>query len=273
MRGSLGPRTWPVPECAKMKRLRDNMSAWSRLYYLIWRATGGRWDLQVRFRSGVRLILRGGEVDDLNMGHEIFVREAYLPPEPLKPGEILRIVDVGANVGYSVIYWAGLFRNAAIEAFEPHPEILRALRANLELNGLSERVKIFPVAAGTQNTTAMLTDAGVCSTLTQDRSIGGYEVSVKDFFAAVGHGQIDLLKMDCEGAEYDLIADPRFADLNVISMVLEWHATEQRPAAKQEVFEMLSRRSWRVKPVCETGAPDPKFGLLNTGVAWAFKES
>jgi FkbM family methyltransferase len=249
------------------------MSACSRLHYLIWRATGGRADLRVRFRSGVRLILRGGEFDDLNMGHEIFVREVYLPPESLKPIEVLRIVDVGSNVGYSVVYWASLFRNAAIEAFEPHPEILRALRANLALNGLNERVKIFPFAAGTQNTTALLTDAGVGSTLTQDRSAAGYEVSVKDFFEAVGSGQIDLLKMDCEGAEYDLIADPRFANLNVKSMVLEWHATEQRPDAKREVFEMLSRRRWKIKPVWESGAPNPSAGLLNNGVAWAFKEN
>lgn len=256
-----------------MKRLRDNMSTWSRLYYLIWRATGGRWDLRVRFLSGMRLILRGGEVDDLNVGHEIFVREAYLAPKSLKPDEILRIVDVGANVGYSVIYWASLFPNAAIEAFEPHPEMLRVLRANLALNGLTERVKIFPVAAGTQNTTALLKDAGLCSTLTKDRSTGGYEVVVKDFFEAVGRGKIDLLKMDCEGAEYDLIADSRFANLNVISMVLEWHATEQRPDAKRELFEMLSLQRWRIKPVCETGVPDARFGLLNTGIAWAFKEN
>lgn len=256
-----------------MKRLRDQMSRWSYLSYMIWRASGGRWDLRVRFRSGWRLILRGGKVDDLNLSHEIFVQEEYLPPELLIADEILRIVDVGANVGYSVIYWASLFRNAAIEAFEPHPETLRALRANLELNGLTERVTIFPVAAGTQNTTALLTDAGVCSNLTQDRSSDGYEVSVRDFFETVGSCQIDLLKMDCEGAEYDLIADPRFANLNVTTMVLEWHATERRPDAKREVFEMLSRRRWKVKPVWESGEPNLSAGLLNNGVAWAFKEN
>ena len=257
----------------KVKRLRDNMSAWSHFYYLIWRATGGRWDVQVRLRSGMKLILRAGKVDDLNIGHEIFVQEGYLPPESLKPNEILRIVDVGANVGYSVIYWAALFRNAVIEAFEPHPEMLQALRANLELNGLTDRVKVFPVAAGTHNTTALLTDAGVSSTLTEDQSKSSYEVIVKDFFEVVGSGQIDLLKMDCEGAEYDLIADPRFATLNVNAIVLEWHATGQRPDAKREVFEMLSRQSWKIKPVRESGASSPHTGQLNNGVAWALKES
>ena len=256
-----------------MKRLRDQMSVWSYVSYMIWRATGGRVDLRVRLRSGVRLILRGGEVEDLNLSHEIFVQEMYLPPEGLKADEILRIVDVGANVGYSVIYWASIFRNAAVAAFEPHPEILRALRADLELNGLTERVTIFPVAAGTQDTTALLTDTGVSSTLTRDRSSNGYEVRVRDFFETVGKDQIDLLKMDCEGTEFDLIADSRFANLNVTSMVLEWHATEQRPDAKREVFEMLSRGHWKIKPVWESGEPNASAGLLNQGVAWAFKEN
>src|SRR6516165_5292425 len=47
-----------------------------------------------------------------------------------------RIVDLGANVGYSCLWWANLCPNAEIEAFEPHPIHAELLRWHIRKNGL-----------------------------------------------------------------------------------------------------------------------------------------
>jgi FkbM family methyltransferase len=184
-----------------------------------------------------------------------------------------RIVDVGANVGYTTLYWSRLFPGARFKAFEPHPLILPTLKANLALNRLSERVLVFPAAAGTKNSVVKLTDAGVGSTVTQMPTGRSFEVPMVDFFEALANEPIDLLKLDCEGAEYDLVSDPRFADLRAKAMVFEWHATAERPHAKREIFKMLTLYKWRVEPISEYGLSQPEFGLLNTGVAWAFNQN
>jgi len=51
-------------------------------------------------------------------------------------------------------------------------------------------------------------------------------IDVFDFFKAVEGRKIDFLKLDSEGGEYDLVCDPRFADLDARFLVMEWHLTE-----------------------------------------------
>lgn len=61
------------------------------------------------------------------------------------------LIDVGANVGTIVIpaLARGLMQSAT--AIEPHPTNLRLLRANLALNGLSERVRVLAQAVGAES--------------------------------------------------------------------------------------------------------------------------
>jgi hypothetical protein len=42
-----------------------------------------------------------------------------------------------------------------------------------------------------------------------------------DFFEPVTPGRIDLLKLDCEGGEWDILMDRRFPTLDVGAIVLE----------------------------------------------------
>ena len=61
------------------------------------------------------------------------------------------LIDVGANIGTIVIpaLARGLMQSAT--AIEPHPTNLRLLRANLALNGLSERVRVLAPAVGAES--------------------------------------------------------------------------------------------------------------------------
>ena len=61
------------------------------------------------------------------------------------------LIDVGANIGTIVIpaLARGLMQSAT--AIEPHPTNLRLLRANLALNGLSERVRVLAQAVGAES--------------------------------------------------------------------------------------------------------------------------
>lgn len=61
------------------------------------------------------------------------------------------LIDVGANIGSIVIpaLARGLIQSAT--AIEPHPTNLRLLRANLALNGLSERVRVLAQAVGAES--------------------------------------------------------------------------------------------------------------------------
>ncbi len=51
---------------------------------------------------------------------EIFVDKIYAFPQA---GKAPRILDLGANIGLSVLYFKSLFPDALIEAYEPDPQI------------------------------------------------------------------------------------------------------------------------------------------------------
>jgi hypothetical protein len=60
-------------------------------------------DMVTNLRSGERLIIRGGKVDDLKMGHEIFVREVYRPPGAM---QTFRVSGGTRMIGSGLVFFA-----------------------------------------------------------------------------------------------------------------------------------------------------------------------
>ena len=122
----------------------------------------------------------------------------------------LTVVDVGAYVGDSTLAFAR--RGARVHAFEPSVAFCGFIRRNLEANGMAARVVLHEVGLAER--------AG-------DLPIRN---DLLHFVEGVGYAlehlprDIELLKLDCEGAEYHLLADPRFlAHLRPREIRMEYH--------------------------------------------------
>ena len=137
--------------------------------------------------------------------NEIFFREDY----PVPPGSKV-IVDLGSNVGISVLYFLlETGPDGLVYAYEPVPENLEKLRLNLR--GHEHRFHLAPHAIGPASGQASF---GVEKTgrygglgLPGETSI---EVTVLDVNAEIRrilerHGRIDVLKIDIESLEQDLL--------------------------------------------------------------------
>jgi FkbM family methyltransferase len=246
--------------------LRALLSPASRIRYLIWRMTGSRRDLTVSLRNGPCLVIRPAPAGDLSVAYEIFVDELYRSPRPLAPAAVRRIVDVGANVGYALNYFARAYPAATIVAFEPHPAHLAQIERNLAANALSDRVQLIRAAAAKQSGSAFLIDAGEASQVVDQAGDGRIPITLVDLFAVIGAAPIDLLKLDCEGAEFDLLIDKRFAQLEVRALVLEWHTNPQRPRADATIRERLATLGFSLVDGIEYTLGDNRFGLL-----WAYR--
>jgi FkbM family methyltransferase len=263
-----------------MLRLRDQMTRKSRARYLLWRAGLLGKNATVDLRTGERIVLLKSSLFALSVAYEIFVMDTYRCPQPNVLGSVRRIVDVGANVGYSLIYWGRIYPEACIDAFEPHPDHVEVLRQNLRLNGMEAIVKIHPVAAGTSNKSAYLSDAGAISAIVPGELDGDMEpqtgvipINIVDFFETMRDVPIDLLKLDCEGAEYELLMDKRFERMSIRNLVMEWHASPARPQADTEIVDRLEALRWKVQPgIVGSAVAEPGLGILRIGVLWAFRE-
>jgi hypothetical protein len=75
--------------------------------------------------------------------------------------------------------------------------------------------------------------------------------------------QIDILKIDIEGGEYELLVDPRFSTLSIRTVVLEWHNSDGIPDGGAWSVSQLESLGYRTT-ISQAG---DGWGLL-----WAFRD-
>src|SRR5271169_943265 len=112
--------------------LRNLMPLSSRVPYVLWRIFPATKTLTVKFYTGETLTFRRLPSFDMEVAFEVFVSQLYSSPRPLSSVKL--VVDVGSNVGYSLISLARQFPEAKIMAFEPHSANARQAMINIRAN-------------------------------------------------------------------------------------------------------------------------------------------
>jgi FkbM family methyltransferase len=166
--------------------------------------------------------------------YEIFAEDCYRFEwflGSLRERPIL-VFDIGAHVGTFACRLAQIHPTATIQTYEPSPTTARFLRKNVEQNGFGDRITVFETALAATTGFADLDDNGGGSGLNGLVSAGhgstatSTRVQTVAFDEAIAKaGQpVDVVKMDCEGGEYDLVygSSPQSWD-SVQRIVLEYH--------------------------------------------------
>ena len=142
------------------------------------------------------------------------------------------VVDIGAHVGLFAIYLAKRWPTLKLLAFEPFPANFRNCVENLQLNGVTN-VELSPKAiAGDKRLLTMATDPGnsggasaVVRTFEANGTVTDLAaMTLDEVFSVHGIGRCKLLKIDCEGMEYEILSGTRVLD-RVEYLVGEFHAS------------------------------------------------
>lgn len=147
----------------------------------------------------------------------------------IREGDV--VVDIGAHQGFFTCYAAS--RGAVVYAFEPYPPSFARLTENVAENGLTGRVHAFPEAVSNHTSVTQMrcfnylgggSNTIVNSHVPDLKADEQVNVPTIDIATALDRvpGQIRLCKLDCEGAELDIvkaIASPTRID----SLALEYH--------------------------------------------------
>jgi len=180
-------------------------------------------------RNGPALRVHAGPAD-IRIINEIWLARCYERDPRIVPRSGWTVVDVGAHKGiYSarVLYLAP---NAKVFSYEPDPDNFACLQANI-----GRRATIHNVAVASDNGVATLyrvPGQGALHSIVAERArarghisapLEVEKISLQEVSRAAYH--VDLLKIDAEGAEYDLIlgSSPGVFD-NVDRLVLEYDA-------------------------------------------------
>lgn len=185
----------------------------------------------VKLRNGL-LFITNKNILDLAVIIENFSNESNYDYFLKKEKKINpKIIDIGAHIGTFSIYAAKKYPKSMIYCYEPDFQNYEKIIKNVEQNNI-KNVKCFNSAVGKINGKIHLYsvekgDFGTTLSSTVRKSNRSVEVScatLENVFMANKIDCCDLLKLDCEGAEYQIIFDsPKNIFKKIKSIALEYH--------------------------------------------------
>jgi len=201
--------------------------------------------------NGTKCIIRNKS--DVIAFLENFVLEANTSDKKFKINHKEIIVDIGAHVGYFTLFAAKKATEGKVIAFEPSIESFLGFKENMKMNNfkniMQEKTAIAKVK-GKQTLYVNDEDAISNTIYKQSNNLNKEEVeciSLQDIFEKYELKKIDFLKMDCEGAEYEIIMNAESSNLNKIQKIAMEIHEEIVPYKKEVIIENLKKHGFNVK--------------------------
>ena len=202
------------------------------------------------FRNGTKCIIRNRS--DTVVFLENFFLDNYDRKEGFSIKENDMVIDIVAHVGYFTIYAAKKAKNGKILSFEPSKESFNVLKNNLKINNI-QNVNVENIGVRSKSGASILyvdknNEIGN-SMFSDDENLIKENVqvtSVKEIVKKYKIESIDLLKLDCEGAEYEIILELPTTILNKIKRIsMEVHKIDNFDIDDIEKF--LTKNNFQVK--------------------------
>jgi FkbM family methyltransferase len=203
--------------------------------------------IKKRYKN-VSISFKGGEITSPDRSillggiYEVFCEEVYrFKSESKNP----IIIDCGANIGLSVLYFKIKYPNAKIKAFEADPEIFKYLKNNVFKYFEKSDVEIHNKAVWTDNDGIYFRQEGGASGRIEknDKSILIESIRLKEFIKSFE--SIDLLKMDIEGAECDVLMDCGLELKKCKLVFVEYHSFISQTIQLDKILKLFTDLGFR----------------------------
>jgi FkbM family methyltransferase len=170
------------------------------------------------------VFLRTG-AGDIDIFYEVFWKKVY----DLKTSATFNcIIDLGANIGLSAIYFSTIFKEALIISVEPDPDNYNLLLKNCEGDIRAKKIAPLHAAVYSRNTELYLNKSrnAYNSTVSEVGDQHNYVqgISIEKLCFDYGIKKIDLLKIDIEGAE-EVLFETDYEWLRLVDkIIIELHS-------------------------------------------------
>jgi len=199
-------------------------------------------DTVLRLRDGSRYFVRAHTLD-VAVVNEAAMLNPYLGSGYVQIPPDATVIDVGANIGDFSIQAARRCPGGRVIAIEPLRDLGVLIERQASLNGVTNITWVRAALAGDEGITNANRDGSQYATPAAAAEQVPM-ISLARLVADLGLARIDLLKLDCEGAEWDILpaAEPVLARVRQICM--EYHA--ERGWTPQRLAEWLRRLGFEV---------------------------
>ncbi|MEY4544156.1 MAG: hypothetical protein RL685_351 [Pseudomonadota bacterium] len=203
-------------------------------------------------RDGLKIQIRRN-IFDARIVREIFLDRPYLKHVRLRAAPT--IIDVGGYIGDFSLYAVKHLGARQVIVFEPTRENFAVLEQNVRLNGYEQRITAVPCAVSNTKTVAL----NVQRLAAGEMHVSAYwyedaerrvlpATTLADILETYSLEKVDLLKVDCEGGEYDIFeAVPRAVLDKIDNIVFEYHAIRGYQPRLERVLQLLGDAGYLLK--------------------------
>lgn len=224
------------------------------IYYLDYFNLTGKSSIIFKLNNGRIFYGLPHQMDAIIINEIWGIKNSYIE-YPLSIGLNDIVVDIGAHKGYFTIYASHKASQGKIFAFEPFPSNYGLLKKNLKINNC-KNVECYQLGIGRAKAKEQLylgTNMGQGNSILKNqynnfgkcKIIDISVIRLQDIFTYCKIDHIDFLKMDIEGAEYDIFTHTSsriFSKIKFISM--EYHNVNNMNA--EILIKILKRSKFEV---------------------------
>ena len=161
------------------------------------------------------------------------------------------VLDIGAHIGLFTLYASQFCTKGSIFSFEPMKDNYELLLENIKLNNLKQ-VKFFNLAVSNSNDPIKLyindDESGHSIFSQSSQNLMVNSISLKRIFDENQIKYCNFLKLDCEGAEYEIIKNLPLSYFEKIDkMIIEYHMADSNPELLIELKKILTSQNFKIE--------------------------
>ena len=200
-------------------------------------------------KNNIKLKIRINSTDFMALTNIWVIEEYAKEGFDIKNDDI--IIDIGGHIGLFSIYASQKCKSGKIFTFEPVIDNFKILRENIETN---KNKNIFPENIAISNKNSKVTiflsddDAGHGMYSKSSNSITINAINLEEIFLKNNLKKCDFLKIDAEGAEFDILENISEDMLKTISkIVIEYHIFEDNSIKRLEnIMEKFEKNGFKI---------------------------
>jgi FkbM family methyltransferase len=200
---------------------------------------------------------------DLGIFHEVWDHERYTAGLISTVAQGGTVVDIGAHIGLFSIFVSRTLHARRIISVEPDPANFKLLSKSISANHVENATLVMAAVAD---------ESGERRIYTNPSNTGGHSfyargapsrlvgaISLTELFKSSGVSECSLLKMDCEGAEMEILESAPDELLRIVSAIsLEYHLEAYSP----ERLEKFQKRMEGLGFLLEVRPTSKTLGIL-----------
>lgn len=154
-----------------------------------------------------------------------------------------QFIDIGANIGtYSIL--ASKLTNCLSIAFEPSLNNFNILSANISLNNLKDKIKLYNIALGSKNEMQTIGFKGELTYITSNKDLSLQNVNVKQLDTILDYA--NLIKIDVEGYEENVLkgAIKILKNKKTNALIVEFAGYNRYGSSNKKVHDLLIKNNF-----------------------------